>query len=232
MADPPFLPVRGEHRAYREPCHWSCPAPCRKADAPRYQNMPSRRARNSSCPVPNHRRDTRLDRNIIIQRSHRRQRHEKEQRWERMTRHQCEPGWTRIRVQDDHASERFSASRRPANLNRNQGQVERTPHTSPTDSMTDRRRARGQLNSAGGLTTLPFSSPCVAAWSITRADFSATRIPVHRTNAKHPQGDRQRRHAPRHHSRLVRGAVLLTLPTVNRAARQPPQAKYPVEVNV
>ena len=53
MADPPFLPVRGERRAHREPCHWSCPVPCSGADLPRYQNMPSRRARNSSCPVLN-----------------------------------------------------------------------------------------------------------------------------------------------------------------------------------
>ena len=53
MADPPFLPVCSERRAYREPCHWSCPAPCSEADAPRYQNMPSKRARNSSCPVLN-----------------------------------------------------------------------------------------------------------------------------------------------------------------------------------
>ena len=53
MADPPFLPVRSERRAYREPCHWSCPAPCSEADAPRYQNMPSRRARNPRCPVLN-----------------------------------------------------------------------------------------------------------------------------------------------------------------------------------
>ena len=46
MAHPPFLPVRGERRVHREPCHWSCPVPCSGADAPRYQNMPSRRARN------------------------------------------------------------------------------------------------------------------------------------------------------------------------------------------